>query len=85
MLSYEFSAQIRQSIEIRSETAEGRLKRFLSELQSIQEIRIEGTNKFRLPLKQTEIAQLLAITPEHLCRLLKKIVTPKVRILRRST
>src|SRR5258708_16231928 len=63
MLSYEFSAQIRQSIEIRSETAEGRLKRFLSELQSIQEIRVEGTNKLRLPLKQTEIAQLLAITP----------------------
>ncbi len=55
-------------------SAENRLMRFLA--QTVREMEPCGLDKpdgFALPLSNQELAQLLMITPEHLCRVLKKI------------
>ena len=52
--------------------ARQRLERLLHELGAAMEPdEPKGITRFRLPLKQWEIAQLLAIRPEYLNRLLK--------------
>jgi CRP-like cAMP-binding protein len=54
-------------------SAENRLVRFLTE--TIHEMKPLGSDKpdgFVLPLSNQELAQILMITPEHLCRVLKK-------------
>jgi CRP-like cAMP-binding protein len=55
-------------------SAENRLVRFLAE--TARDMEPHGSDKldgFVLPLSNQELAQLLMITPEHLCRVLKKI------------
>jgi CRP-like cAMP-binding protein len=52
-----------------------RLKRLLYEI--MQDINptssIKEQVELKVPLKQSELAQMLAITPEHLCRLMKQL------------
>ncbi len=63
----EIQAEREQQVEIRGRSAQSRLTRFLDELASLADRHsIFG----QLPLKQSEIAQLLSITPEHLSRLM---------------
>ncbi len=55
-------------------SAENRLMRFLA--KTVREMEPFGLDKpdgFALPLSNQELAQLLMITAEHLCRVLKKI------------
>lgn len=51
-----------------------RLKHLLWQLASMMKFTApEKSNSLKLPLKHWEIAQLIAVTPEHLSRLLKKM------------
>ena len=54
-------------------SAEERLERFLCDM--IDELNPVGAEpaSVSLPLNNKELAQLLAITPEHLCRILKEM------------
>jgi CRP-like cAMP-binding protein len=55
-------------------SAETRLRRFLKDLLKEQgPAPSDGTICLHLPVKQQELAQIIAISPEYLCRLLKKI------------
>jgi len=70
-LSQEIFNQMKK-VEIMScMSAQDRLKRFLCDL--IDEQKSVGANLtgFSLPLNNQELAQLIAISPEHLCRVLK--------------
>ncbi len=63
----EIQAEREQQVEIRGRSAQSRLTRFLEELSRLAE---RHSVFAQLPLKQSEIAQLLSITPEHLSRLM---------------
>jgi CRP-like cAMP-binding protein len=64
----EIQAEREQQIELRGDSAQGRLARLLRELSGPGAL--ENPLDL-LPLKRQEIAQLLSITPEHLSRLLR--------------
>jgi CRP/FNR family transcriptional regulator len=52
-------------------SAKDRMKRFLRDMIDDQNPVESKPNSFSLPLTNKELAQLLAITPEHLCRVLR--------------
>lgn len=55
-------------------SARQRLERLLRQFAAALEIRPDhGEMRLRLPLKDMEIAEVLGITPEHLCRVLKQM------------
>lgn len=59
-------AYLSAHIELRTEPAQQRLEHFLSDMQNLA----VATGGARPALSQVEMAQLLSITPEHLCRIL---------------
>ena len=59
--------------EVKSHTANMRLKRLILELMSELQGATGHDTESRLPFKQWEIAQILGITPEHLSRLLRRL------------
>lgn len=82
-LGREAYEQITPMVELGCCSARYRLERFLWELAS--EFRQPGGQAevcLRMPLKNWEVAQLLAITPAYLCRLLNQLEEEK--ILRRK-
>jgi CRP-like cAMP-binding protein len=66
MLAAELGARMSANIELRHSPARQRLEHFLKECAAPAENRVPN-EEFRL--KQTEIAQILSVTPEHLSRL----------------
>jgi CRP-like cAMP-binding protein len=69
----EIQCEREQQVEIRGRSAQSRLNRFLEELSRLADCHsVFG----QLPLKQSEIAQLLSITPEHLSRLMHGCCRP---------
>lgn len=61
-------------VELASCSTEYRLVRLLSELVSdIHPPRLGVEDNRRIPFKQWEIAELLAVTPEHICRVLRQL------------
>ncbi len=54
-------------------SAKDRLKFFLRDMIDDQNMVGSEPSNFSLPLTNNELAQLLAITPEHLCRVLKEM------------
>lgn len=74
MHSYEVMDHIIHMAQISCLPAEHRLGALLWQL--VQALELNNNSKeilLRLPLKQWEIAQLIAVTPEYLCRLLKRM------------
>ena len=72
MLSREVRGNIERIITLGSMSALERLRRFLHELISEEdpdELREKGS--LDLPLKSNELAEIVAVTPQHLYRLLK--------------
>src|SRR5215471_11637862 len=54
--------------------ARSRLRRVFSRLTDVSNVKKEGTrSRVQLPLKQREVAELIAVTPEHLSRLLHEL------------
>ena len=74
MLSREVYEQIDRTIQLSQCTAQQRLEQLLWDLISQTES-IETSRGIRLqfPLKQEEIAQLIAVTPSYLSRMLKRL------------
>ena len=55
-------------------SARSRLRRVFSRLTEGSKVQKEGTHsRVQLPLKQREVAELIAVTPEHLSRLLHEL------------
>jgi CRP-like cAMP-binding protein len=73
LLSQQIFDQMKRIEAMKCLSAESRLARLLDE--TVREMEPLGSEKpdcFALPLSNQELAQLLMITPEHLCRVLKK-------------
>ena len=73
MLSRNIFNQMKKVETMSCMSAQERLERFLCDL--IDELKPVGAEpaSFSLPLNNKELAQLLAITPEHLCRVMKEM------------
>lgn len=67
LMCREIQAEQQQQVEFRSGNAQSRLNRLIQELLQASS---SGDPLALLPLRRFEIAQLLAISPEHLSRLL---------------
>jgi CRP-like cAMP-binding protein len=69
----ELSRTTEALVEVKSYTANIRLKRLVLEL--VPELNEPGLHnaELRLPFKHWEIAQMLGVTPEHLSRLLRRL------------
>jgi CRP-like cAMP-binding protein len=73
MLSRKIFNQMKKVEEMSCMSAQERLEQFLCDI--IDELKPVGATpaSFSLPLNNKELAQLLAITPEHLCRVMKEM------------
>lgn len=75
MLSQEVYTQGRQFVNLGCQCAKERLKRLLYEVITEMVITPDAQQEIKLqvPLKHREMAQMIAVTPEHLSRLLKSL------------
>jgi len=71
LLSQEISNQMRDVESISCLSAEDRVMRFLGDLVAGQTLSGNKRAAFLLPLTNRELAELIAVTPEHICRVLK--------------
>jgi CRP/FNR family transcriptional regulator len=75
VLTQEICNHIGKVVELGCKSAQTRLENFLREI--ILEERFDERQKTQvqigLPLKKQELAEIIAVTPEHLCRMLKKL------------
>jgi CRP-like cAMP-binding protein len=72
--SREVHEQLNWSGEMACCSARSRLRRFFSRLTEVSKVQRKGAHsRVRLPLKQREVAELIAVTPEHLSRLLHEL------------
>jgi CRP-like cAMP-binding protein len=67
-LSQGAHAFLAAQVGLRSESAEQRLEHFLDEVKELA----DAAGEPKSPLSQVEMAQLLSMTPEHLCRIMSK-------------
>jgi CRP-like cAMP-binding protein len=70
MLAMELAVRLRANAAVRRSTVRLRLEQFLEECNRLAEDSHDGP---QLNLKQTEIAQIVGSTPEHLSRLLHQM------------
>lgn len=74
ILSQEVYSQIQKTAHLGCMTAEERIEFFLWDLISSQEPEtIKGHMEISVPLSYVELAQIIAVTPEHLSRLLARM------------
>jgi CRP-like cAMP-binding protein len=67
-------------------SARSRLRNFFWRLTEAYKVQKEGKrSRVRLPLKQKEVAELIAVTPEHLSRLLHELSRDGLLQLRRGS
>ena len=67
-------------------SARSRLRNFFSRLSDVCKVQKDGKrSRVRLPLKQKEVAELIAVTPEHLSRLLHELSRDGLLQLRRGS
>ncbi len=71
LLSKEIFNHMRNVESVSCMTAEERVMRFLGDLVAGQTSSGEIRAEFSLPLTNRELAELIAVTPEHICRVLK--------------
>ena len=72
--SHEILDQTIRAGELGHLSAKQRIEHMLWELiPALEQIGPLDHKRFQLPLKQSEIAQLIAVTPEHLSRVLKQM------------
>lgn len=78
----EIDKQLEHTVELISQPAQVRLARLLCDLTTLFQSDRDFSRAVRIPLKQYEIAELLAVTPEHACRVLRDF--EKVGYIRRD-
>lgn len=71
MLALELALRLRANSSVRHSTTRTRLEHFIDECNAVSRTLPEGVPALRL--KQTEIAQIVGSTPEHLSRLLHQM------------
>ena len=72
LLSENIYGQMKRIEEMSFMSTRERLELLLSDMIHNQEVIVSKTlDKFTIPLTNQELAQLLAVSPEHLCRVLK--------------
>jgi CRP-like cAMP-binding protein len=71
LLSQEIFNHMRNVESISCMSAEDRVMRFLGDLVAGQTLSGNKRAAFILPLTNRELAELIAVTPEHICRVLK--------------
>jgi CRP-like cAMP-binding protein len=71
MLAMELAVRLRANSSVRHSTTRSRLEHFLAECAEVAETLPPGIDPLRL--RQTEIAQIVGSTPEHLSRLLHQM------------
>jgi CRP-like cAMP-binding protein len=67
-LSQGAHAFLAAQVGLRSESAQQRLEHFLNDIKALA----DAVGEPKPPLSQVEMAQLLSMTPEHLCRIMSK-------------
>lgn len=78
MLSLEIGHNIRKIITLECMSATERLKNFMCELISCEDLAgLETKGRLELPLKSAELAEIIAVTPQHLYRIL---LDPELRV-----
>ena len=71
---YELQQAVIQLAQLECLSVQHRVERLLWQLISSMDLEeVQGEIRFDLPLKDWEIAELLAVTPEHLSRVLKRM------------
>ena len=73
MHSREVLSQFQQMVDLGTATSRQRLERLLRRFTGAASANGNGGVRLSLPLKRWELASLLAVTPEHLSRLLRKL------------
>ena len=73
MHSREVLSQFQQMADLGTATSRQRLERFLRRFTAASSPNGNGGVRLSLPLKRWELASLLAVTPEHLSRLLRQL------------
>ncbi len=73
LLAKQVAKQMKSVEAMNCLSAKDRLKFFLRDMIVDQNMAGSEPSGFSLPLTNNELAQLLAITPEHLCRVLKEM------------
>ena len=73
MHSREVLSQFQQMADLGTATSRERLERFLRRFTGAAPANGNGGVRLSLPLKRWELASLLAVTPEHLSRLLRQL------------
>jgi CRP-like cAMP-binding protein len=72
MLSFEIGHNIRKIITLECMSATERLKNFLCELITYEDLAgLKAKGQLELPLKSAELAEIIAVTPQHLYRILR--------------
>jgi CRP-like cAMP-binding protein len=73
LLSQEIFTHMRNVESVSCMSAEDRVMRFLGDLVAGQTSSGKIRTEFSLPLTNRELAELIAVTPEHICRVLKSM------------
>ena len=73
LLSQEIFNHMRNVEAVSCMSAEDRVMRFLGDLVADQASNDKKRAVFSLPLTNRELAELIAVTPEHICRVLKNM------------
>ncbi len=73
ILAQEFMRQMKNAEVRNSIPAKQRMKHFLRDIIDDQYLNGTASYGFSVPLTNIELSQLLAITPEHLCRIMKEL------------
>jgi CRP-like cAMP-binding protein len=74
LLSYEIYDLLSHSVRLGSLSARQKLKELLLQLISVLELKKSQREiRLQIPLKREEIAQMIAVSPEHVSRMLKQM------------
>ncbi|HUI44433.1 MAG TPA: Crp/Fnr family transcriptional regulator [Nitrospirota bacterium] len=73
LLARQIFKQMKNVEAMKCLSAKDRIKHILRDMIDDQNLAVPELSDFSLPLTNKELSQLLAITPEHLCRLLKQM------------
>ena len=73
MHALEMHDQARQLMEMRCLSARQRFEQLVWQVLAADEEHLSEPVEMQLPLKRWEMAQLIGVTPEHLCRVIKEL------------
>jgi CRP/FNR family transcriptional regulator len=74
LLSQEVISNLRKVEEVSCMSANDRVMQFLRQLDAeLSPNKSQAHDLFQIPLKQYELAQIVGVSPEHLCRVVKEL------------